>query len=64
MNLISDLFKGLVALSLFSLIQHGCSVKNMAEHAMKAHRRGLSSYGQFSRSLSGVESKWLKQNNK
>ncbi|MCB0368107.1 MAG: hypothetical protein KDD45_01385 [Bdellovibrionales bacterium] len=61
MGLIGDLFKGMVMLSIFALVQHGCSVKNMAEHAMKAHKKGLSSYGDYSRSLTGYQKSWAKK---
>ena len=53
MNLISDLFKGMLMLSFIALAQHGCSVKKMAERAAKAHQKGLTSYGAYSRSLTG-----------
>ena len=60
MGLISDLFKGMVVLSIFALVQNGCSVKKMAERAADAHKKGLSSYGAYSRSLTGVQKSWAK----
>ena len=46
MSLIDDIFKGFIILSIMSLTQHGCSVKEMASQATKAHKKGLSSYGE------------------
>lgn len=37
MSLLNDLFKGAIALSLLSLVQHGLTVKDMAKEAAKLH---------------------------
>jgi hypothetical protein len=58
MSIINDLFRGFIILSLMSLAQHGCSVKDMAKTAAKAHKKGLSSYGGYSRMLSGSNKSW------
>ena len=60
MDLIGDLFKGMVILSLMALAQEGCSVKQMAGKAVEAHKKGLSSYGGYSRSLTGSGKSWAK----
>ena len=58
MNAINDIFNGLVVISLLALAQHGCSVKEMATKAAKSHERGLSSYGGYSRGLTGSSKSW------
>lgn len=35
------------------IAQNGCSVKNMATKAAQAHKKGLTSYGAYSRALAG-----------
>jgi len=55
MDLIESLFRGMVVLSLVALLQEGCSVKEMAGRASDAHKKGLSSYGEYSRKLTGNE---------
>jgi len=60
MDLIGDLFRGMVFLSLMAVAQHGCSVKEMAGKAADAHKVGLSSYGEYSRKLTGSDRSWAK----
>lgn len=58
MDLIGGLFRGMVLLSFMAVAQHGCSVKEMANKAADAHKTGLSSYGKYSRKLTGKRSSW------
>ncbi|MCB9027135.1 MAG: hypothetical protein H6625_12500 [Bdellovibrionaceae bacterium] len=51
MSLINDLMKGLIVLALLALIQNGFSVKKMAERAVNAHKKGLTSYQAYSNKL-------------
>jgi hypothetical protein len=51
MNLIDEILRGMVILSILAVMQHGCSVKDMATQAAKAHQKGLSPYGNYSRFL-------------
>lgn len=60
MSLIGDLLRGLVTLSIVAVIQNGCTVKDMARKAAKAHQKGLTSYGQYSRMLTGHQDSWAK----
>ncbi|MCB0414829.1 MAG: hypothetical protein KDD50_10875 [Bdellovibrionales bacterium] len=60
MSLITDMFKGMIILSIFAVIQNGCSVRKMAERAAHAHKKGLTSYGAYSRALTGVQESWAK----
>lgn len=53
MNIIGDVFNGMVILSTFALIQQGCTVKDMANKAAKTHQKGLTDYGVYSRLLTG-----------
>ena len=55
MGILGDLLKGFMVLSIYALIQNGCSVKNMAERAAEAHKKGLTSYGAYSRALTGYK---------
>ncbi|USN48532.1 MAG: hypothetical protein H6626_05415 [Pseudobdellovibrionaceae bacterium] len=64
MSIITDMFKGLMILSIFAIIQNGCSVRNMAEKAAQAHKKGLTSYGAYSRALTGVQESWAKPKRK
>ncbi len=57
MSIIGDLFKGMVMLSFFAVIQHGCSVKGMAGMAAEAHKNTVS-YGDFSRKMTGFSGSW------
>ena len=59
MNLISDLFKGMVVLSILALGQHGCTVKEISSKAVDVHKKGLSSYKKYSEKLTGEKSSWL-----
>ncbi len=61
MDLVSGMFKGMVILSLVALLQEGCSVKEMAGRAADAHKKGLSSYGEYSRRLTGSQRSWATQ---
>ena len=63
MSILNDLFKGLIVLSIGSLLQHGCSVRDMAEKAATAHSKGLTSYGAYSRMLTGHKSSWATSKN-
>ncbi len=58
MDLIGDLFRGMVILSLMAVAHHGYSVKEMASKAADAHKAGLSSYGESSRKLTGSGRSW------
>ena len=58
MSFIGDMFKGFIFLSFIALIDNGCSVKNMANTAAKTHKKGLSSYGAYSRMLTGHNGSW------
>ena len=60
MDLINDVFRGMVMLSLVAVLQEGCSVKEMAGRAADAHKKGLSSYGDYSRKLTGSHKSWVK----
>lgn len=60
MDLIGSVFKGMVLLSLMAVAQQGCSVKEMAGIAANAHKKGLSSYGEYSRKLTGSSMSWAK----
>jgi len=53
MSLINDLVKGLIVLAILALIQNGFSVKKMAEKAVNAHKKGLTSYQAYSNKLTG-----------
>lgn len=64
MSIIGDLIKGMMVLSFFAVVQHGCSVKKMAERAMSAHMKGLTSYGEYSRTLTGSNESWTRQKKK
>jgi len=61
MNLINDLIRGSVILSVLALTQHSCSVKQMAHKASEAHKKGLSSYGGYSRELVGQQGSWVRE---
>lgn len=63
MNLIDDLLKGMVALSILAVTQYGCSVKDMANTAADAHKKGLTKYGAYSRTLTGHKDSWTKNKN-
>lgn len=60
MDLIGSVFRGMVLLSLMAVAQHGCSVKDMAGKAAEAHKAGLSSYGEYSRDLTGSQRSWAR----
>ena len=64
MNLIGEFLRGMVILSILAVVQHGCSVKDMAKKAAKAHERGLSDYGTYSRILTGEQDSWAKAKGK
>ena len=53
MSILNDLFKGLIILSILALAQYGFSVEDMANQAAKAHKNGLTKYGEYSRVLTG-----------
>lgn len=55
MSLINDLMKGLIVLAILALIQNGFSVKKMAEKAVNAHKKGLTSYQAYSNKLTGYK---------
>ena len=61
MGIIGDIFKGMVMLSMIAVLQNGCSVKNMASGAASANKKGLSSYGGYSRALIGSDKSWARQ---
>ena len=61
MSLINDIFKGFLILSIMALAQEGCSVKEMASKAAVSHEKGLSSYGGYSRKLTGSSKSWAKR---
>lgn len=63
MNLIFDLFKGMILLSFLSVAQHGCTVKNMATKAAESHQNGLTNYGKYSRLLTGEKKSWVDAKN-
>jgi hypothetical protein len=60
MSILNDLFKGAIALAFIALIDHGFTVKDMAKSAAKAHKKGLTSYGAYSRMLTGHNGSWAK----
>ena len=60
MDLINDIFRGFILLSLMAVAQHGCSIQEMAGKAADAHKKGLSSYGEYSRKLTGSQKSWAK----
>lgn len=51
MDIIGDLFKGMIILSLLALVDHGITVKDMASKAADSHKKGLTKYGEYSRML-------------
>lgn len=60
MSLIGDLFRGMVIMSFLAVVQHGCSVSDMADRAANSHKKGLSPYGEYSRKLTGNQKSWAK----
>ena len=60
MNLIGELFRGMIILSFLAVAGKRCTVKKMAGKAADAHIRSLSSYGAYSRLLSGSNESWAK----
>ena len=64
MNLIGELLRGMIILSILAVAQHSCTVKDMAQKAAKAHQKGLSSYGAYSRTLTGEQGSWAKAKDK
>lgn len=60
MSLIGDMFKGMLLISFFAVSQQSCSTKDMAIKAADAHQRGLTSYGAYSRMLTGHKGSWAK----
>jgi|SaaInlStandDraft_5_1057022.scaffolds.fasta_scaffold02464_3 hypothetical protein len=60
MSIFGDLFRGFIILSIIALVQNGCSVRKMAERAASAHKKGLTSYGAYSRALTGYQGSWAK----
>lgn len=61
MSILSDLFKGAIILSFIAIVDHGFTVKGMAKSAAKAHKKGLTSYGAYSRILTGHEGSSVKK---
>ena len=62
MDLINELLKGMITLSFLALVQHGCTVKEISRKAVKAHEKGLTQYGKYSRKLTGNSQTWSKLN--
>lgn len=60
MSILNDIFKGAVALSIVAIFQYGFTVKDMAIKAAKAHEKGLTKYGEYSRKLTGHHKSWSK----
>ena len=60
MSIIGDMLKGMLVLSFFAVSQQSCSVKDMTIKATDSHKRGLTSYGAYSRRLTGNNSSWAK----
>ncbi len=60
MDFVGDLFRGMVVLSLMAVAQHGCTAKEMASKATDARKKDLSSYGGYSRKLTGNGRSWAK----
>ncbi len=60
MSLINDIFRGFVIVSIMALAQESCSVKEMASKAANTHKKGLSTYGGYSRKLTGSSQSWAK----
>lgn len=60
MNVIKEISDGMIILSIFAVIQQGCSVKDMADKAAKAHQKDLTDYGAYSRLLTGHKDSWVK----
>lgn len=58
--LISDLFKGIVILSVLALVDHGFTLKDMASKAPDSHKKGLTKYGEYSRVLTGNKNSFAK----
>ena len=61
MNLLNDLFKGAILLSILALAQQGFTVKGMAKEAANVHQKGLTKYGSYSRVLTGHNSSLTKK---
>jgi hypothetical protein len=55
MNILNDIFKGAILFSIIAITQHSCTVKKMATKAAIAHKKGLTSYGAYSRMLTGTQ---------
>ncbi len=53
MDIFGDLFKGIVILSILALVDHGFTIKDMANKAAESHKKGLTKYGEYSRMLIG-----------
>ena len=60
MGILYDLFKGLIVISILSLIHNVFSTNSMAKKALEAHKIGLTSYGSYSRLLTGSSTSWAK----
>ncbi|MDP7319577.1 MAG: hypothetical protein QF441_03170 [Bacteriovoracaceae bacterium] len=60
MGILYDLFKGLIVISILSLIHHGLSTQSTAKKASEVHKKGLTSYGSYSRLLTGSSTSWAK----
>ena len=56
MSLLNELFRGAIILGFVAVAQYGCKVKDMANKASSAHKKGLTSYGAYSRALTGSDS--------
>ena len=57
MGILGDLARGMVILSFLAFVQNGFSVKKMAEKAVKEHKKGLTSYQEYSNRLTGYKVK-------
>lgn len=55
MGIVSDLFKGMIILSILALVGHGFTIKDMASKAVDSHKKGLTKYGEYSRMLTGYQ---------
>ncbi len=58
MNILNDLFKGAIALSIIAMASNIFTVKKMASKAVDAHKKGLTKYGEYSRLLTGHKKSW------
>ncbi|MEC9283903.1 MAG: hypothetical protein VX642_14410 [Bdellovibrionota bacterium] len=53
MRVLNDLFRDIIVLAIGAIVQHGFTVKDMAVATVKAHEKGLTRYGAYSKVITG-----------